>query len=211
MVNKKKKHQGHLGAGTTANSNANDYYITPDCMTNLLFKKLDWKIKATDSFYDPACGEKNNIIKNIEIDHKYCYYTDLTEGFDYLTGQLNLLCDWIITNPPYKIKSEFLKQAFKNKPNKGIIFLIPTRWKFSLEFYKILTEEKEYYLNTEFTFNRQLELSDSETENVKAGMALYSWMVFTKNTIPNLGFSAGETILDIQPYIIKKGSKNEKK
>lgn len=100
-----------LGVSETAEREKNDYYATdPKAMYKLLehesFNKNIW---------EPACGE-GNLSKVLKEHGHNVYSTDLIDrGYqDELIDFINTDNKWfgdIITNPPFKYTTEFVKKA----------------------------------------------------------------------------------------------------
>lgn len=105
------------GGNTEYERIKSDYYPTPPEATIALIKFL--QLSKGTKIWEPACGEGYMS----EVFGKYGYEvisTDIndtgygTSGVDYLNADLTE-CDWIITNPPFKISAEFIKRSISHK------------------------------------------------------------------------------------------------
>lgn len=55
----------------------------------------------------------------------------LREKLDFLTGDAEFSCDWIITNPPFNTAKNFALKALvglRNRPTEGVAFLVRLSW-----------------------------------------------------------------------------------
>lgn len=75
--------------------------------------------------WDPACG-KGNLVGAFRDRHYQIFSTDVEKGFNFLTWRPEFPIeeiDYIVTNPPYSIKDEFLERAYDL--GRPFAFLMP--------------------------------------------------------------------------------------
>ena len=95
---------------------SNDFQTPPEALTPLLhYLKKDFVI------WECACGN-GNLVKELKKKGFKVISTDIKTGKDFLKYEPKQY-DCIITNPPYSLKYEFLKRAYKL--NKPFAFLLP--------------------------------------------------------------------------------------
>lgn len=93
-----------------------DFYPTPKEVTIALLKHLN--IPKGSTIWEPACGDGRMAEVMKEMGYKIIS-SDLndmeygTTGIDYLKADL-VECDWIITNPPFKISVDFIKKCIEH-------------------------------------------------------------------------------------------------
>ena len=85
----------------------NDLYNTPEwcverMMENVILPRRIW---------EPACGE-GNIVSALRKNDKVVIHTDIDRGIDFLEkASMPPDTDCIVTNPPYTLAVEFIKQS----------------------------------------------------------------------------------------------------
>lgn len=88
-----------------------DFYPTPPEVTSALLDFL--KLPAGITIWEPACGQNHMV--NVFRDAGYkVIATDIQNGTDFLTAAC-AECDWIITNPPFSIADQFIRQCIHNE------------------------------------------------------------------------------------------------
>lgn len=122
-----------LGMSTTWNPEqraAGDYYTTdPTAVEQFVNHYHNHIGDFTDKIWEPACG-CGNISKVLEQKGYRVISTDLYDrgygksGVDFLTAELPIDCDTIITNPPYALADDFVKHAMDILPNHGRYFAL---------------------------------------------------------------------------------------
>jgi len=113
-----------VNGNTLANRSAIDrskteFYPTPKEVTVALLKYLN--LPKGSIIWEPACGEGHMAEVMGDMGYKVLA-SDLNDlgygdtGVNYI-GSSPMLCDWIITNPPFKESIGFINQSIKcNKP-----------------------------------------------------------------------------------------------
>ena len=106
------------------------FHQTPEALCKELIKHIP-DFQRTDTYFEPFSGEGNWIRALPEESN--IIQTEIEHGTDYRSIDLeNVLVDWVITNPPFRLDSEggkrinaFYKLAdyFAGKTNKGFAFL----------------------------------------------------------------------------------------
>jgi len=89
-----------------------DVVFTPDDVASAIIKHFS----PTGKILDPCKGD--GVFFNKMDDAEYC---ELQEGKDFFNW--NDPVDWIVSNPPYSIYSEWIRHSFKVAEN--IVYLIP--------------------------------------------------------------------------------------
>lgn len=114
-----------LGVSETAEREKNDYYATDP---KAMYKLLEYE-SFNKNIWEPACGE-GNLSKVLKEHGHNVYSTDLIDrGYqDGLMDFINTDNKWfgdIITNPPFKYTTEFVKKALDSveEGNKVAMFL----------------------------------------------------------------------------------------
>ena len=106
--------EGNILANKSAvDRSKTDFYPTPKEVTIALLKHLNIPIDST--IWEPACGDGRMAEVMKEMGYKVIS-SDLNDmgygstGIDYLNADM-VECDWIITNPPFKISVDFIKKC----------------------------------------------------------------------------------------------------
>lgn len=176
-----------LGASNHSNKDReeNDFYATdPNSLYILLDKLKEDKFKLHNKIWECACG-KGHLSKVLKSKGYEVWSTDIVNRgygelfFDFLTATNNLVyCD-ILTNPPYKYATEFVKKALE----------IQAKGYYTIMFLKIQFLEgqarqklfKKYppkyiYVNSK----RQLCAMNGEFEKYTATAICYCWFIWEK-------------------------------
>lgn len=171
------------GISKTAQRESNDYYATdPRAMTYLLkyetFNKNIW---------EPACGEGN--LSEVLKHHGYnVLSTDLIDrGYqdqvhDFLTTEYKFNGD-IITNPPFKHTTEFIKNALEAIPmgNKVAMYLKINYLSGRKRYKEIYSKFPPYRV---YVFSGRLACSkNNNPDGFKHGAMDYAWFIWEKGKI----------------------------
>lgn len=172
-----------------------DFYATdPKALQMLLkaapdifyiYREMGWKI------WEPACGN-GNLSKCLQENGFVVLSTDLKDrgygkcGVDFLKA--NTQCKMIITNPPYKLATEFIEHAMEILPKDGYyIALMNLNCLAGISRYKRIFSNgtlKEVYI-----FCKRIGCwKNGERNDSKAHIVNYAWFVFKKgyNDIPEI-------------------------
>jgi hypothetical protein len=98
-----------------------DDFPTPPWATRALIEHvLDKAALATMSCLEPACGA-GHMAKALKE-----YFRDVSHVRDFLTDPYGTdTCDWIVTNPPFRLAEEFVLQALR-MARRGVAILART-------------------------------------------------------------------------------------
>lgn len=109
---------------------AGDYYTTDPTAVEQFVKHMQTDgVITINKIWEPACV-CGNISKVLESNGYKVISTDLYDrGYgksclDFLTAELPLKCDTIITNPPYALADDFVKHAMDVLPRGGRYFAL---------------------------------------------------------------------------------------
>ena len=167
-----------------------DIYYTPEWAVESILKYIP-KDKV---IWEPCCGKLNmtNVLKengytvistDIEMDKKY----------DFLTYEPEENYDYIITNPPYTIKTEIIKRCYELKKPFMLLLPLPT-----MESQVRINLFKEYGI-TYFQFTRRVNYY-STYKNKYSSSPFYSLWLGWK--IPNTEHGRFY-FLNEEPFYIK--------
>ena len=159
---------------TTDKRKQTDFYETPYSLTR---KFLDVEeFDKSLGVCEPACG-KGAISKVL----KEYWNKDLVTAYDQ---EVNFLWedgfyDYIITNPPFTIASEFISKA-KRVATKKFAFLLPLSYLHGKKRYDEIYSDREYGLKKVYVFTRYPMLGEKLREDgkYKTGMMVYAWFVW---------------------------------
>jgi len=91
---------------------ADNFQTPPSALDCLLpYLRREWRI------WEPACG-KGNLVRAFHDNGFRVTGTDIDSGSDYdflnipLGSDFSLMCDAIITNPPFSVKEKFLSRCY---------------------------------------------------------------------------------------------------
>jgi len=157
-----------------------DFYPTPDYVTEALFSKE----KFEGIVLEPSCGH-GNMSRIIEKYNK-CISSDLRDnievygmkGIDFL--KITEKYDNIITNPPFKLATEFVLQS-KKLATKKIALLLPIGFFEGKKRYNIFID-KEFPLSKILVFSRRVQFMEG-SKNAPIGTVC--WFIWNKEYIGN--------------------------
>jgi hypothetical protein len=86
---------------------ADDIWYTP---VHALHPILPFLEKGS-AIWEPACGTGNLVDALHELGYRVVG-TDIATGYDFLTTLLKVRYDYIVTNPPFSLKNEFLQRCY---------------------------------------------------------------------------------------------------
>lgn len=190
-----------LGVNPNSIREENDFYAT-DPFAIKISENFFKEIKLNNKLWEPACGT-GHLSRALEEIGYEVYSTDLiSRGYgaqmDFLQSEQKWDGD-IITNPPFKIASDFIRKSMKllNSGNKAVMFLkiqfleTPKRAKLfkecGLKTVAVFSERICCAMNGDFDkyFKKDI------TGRYKGGTQLYAWFVFEKD------YKGNATILTI--------------
>lgn len=116
MIRRKdKKMDGLKILGAHGDRQDKDFYPTPpECTTALLdFLEDKMLLRKSDPIWECACG--SNAMVDVMRERGYSVIgTDIVNGQDYLTTDLQVDYEWIITNPPFILSQQFIERSVTN-------------------------------------------------------------------------------------------------
>ncbi|MDD4566195.1 MAG: class I SAM-dependent methyltransferase [Eubacteriales bacterium] len=130
-----------IAGGNTAYSRSeSDYYPTPPEATKALLDYL--KLQDKSQIWEPACGEGHIAEVLLEYGHSLIatdlFYQGYGEGeIDFLNSPLRS-CDWIITNPPFKLAEQFIRRCHEH--NKPFALLLKSQYWHSKSRYSLFKD-----------------------------------------------------------------------
>lgn len=169
-----------LGISETAEREKNDYYATdPKAMYKLLeYESFDKNI------WEPACGE-GNLSKVLKEHGHNVYSTDLIDrGYqDELMDFINTDNKWfgdIITNPPFKYTTEFVKKALDSvEEGKKVAMFLKLNYICGVKRYNEIYSK--FPPQRIYAFVHRVACSKNNDPNLFKGGAMdYGWFVWEK-------------------------------
>ena len=171
------------GISRTAVRETNDYYATdPRAMHDLLKRE-----KFNLNIWEPACGEGN--LSEVLKQHGYnVWSTDLIDrGYqDELLDFIGTENKWfgdIITNPPFKYTTEFVKKGLESLEMGGKLALfLKINYLSGQRRYKEIYSKFPPYRVYVFSGRRACS-KNNRPEGYKCGAMDYCWMIWEKGMI----------------------------
>lgn len=189
--------------------NKDDFYQTPYSLTRLLLDNEPILLHLNPTILEPAAG-KGAIVRVIEerigkpFNASLTHYDLSSDGIDFFRETTEY--DAIITNPPYRQAGAFIKKA-KTVARKYIAMLLPLSYLHGKERLDSIWSDREFPLARVLVFSRFPMLTAEIREDGKheTGMQVYAWYIWQRN------YSAEPVIrwLDNDPYVVRKGDRNE--
>jgi hypothetical protein len=96
----------------------NDEFYTPRYAVEPILKY----IRKEAVVWCPFDTEESNFVKMLKERGNKVYYSHISEGQDFFEHGIPEGIDYIISNPPYSVKTEVLQKLFKWKRNNSINF-----------------------------------------------------------------------------------------
>jgi hypothetical protein len=163
------------GAGSTKRKES-DFYPTPEKATIALIDFLN--IPLDVAIWEPACGE-GHISKVFDSRSYSVISTDLIDR-GYGEGDVNFLThpvkmgDWVVTNPPFTLASQFIEKCIDFDLDGFAIFLKSQYWHASSRTELFEDNPPSYVLPLNWR------PSFLEEEKGKSPTMDFSWMVWQK-------------------------------
>jgi len=168
--------------GFGKNRQKHDFYPTPEYATKALLRREDFR----GTTWECACGDGaiSKVLKRKGYD---VYSSDLYNygygdvNVDFLTAEPIGNFDNIITNPPYKIATEFVLHA-QEIANRKIAMLLKLVFLESSSRYKKLfcldQLIKEWRLKTVYVFSKRLKIYKDGIIGKNSGLIAYAWFIW---------------------------------
>lgn len=156
----------------------NDFYATDPLAIDVLLDKE----KFCDFILEPCCGMGHLSEKLIKAGY-YVTSTDLIDrGYkNAIVQDFRTINKWsgdIITNPPYKYVTEFVKHALEIVPNKNkVAMFLKLLFLESIERYNLFLEHpvKKIYV-----FSDRIKCYKNADFSMNSGAICYAWFVWEK-------------------------------
>jgi hypothetical protein len=160
--------------------NANDKYLTPYSLTQLLLDSIN--IDKTATILEPCSSVEGSIVKVLKDNA----YTNVTENVYINTPETDIFnligsYDYIITNTPYGKNIIPMVEKMKTLATKQVIALYPINTLHSTKRYNSKIFSKEgYKLKEVLMFVRPPFLKDTLQEDGKfaTGISAYGWFIW---------------------------------
>ena len=111
-------------------TNKNDEFYTPEYAIEPIIKYL----KLNSIIWCPFDTEESNFVKILKNSGHKVVFTHINNGEDFFN--INVECDYVISNPPYSMKGEVLDRLFKlNKPFAmlvGVVGIFESKSRFNM-------------------------------------------------------------------------------
>lgn len=111
-------------------TNKNDEFYTPEYAIEPIIKYL----KLNSIIWCPFDTEESNFVKILKNRGHKVVFTHINNGEDFFN--INVECDYVISNPPYSMKGEVLDRLFKlNKPFAmlvGVVGIFESKSRFNM-------------------------------------------------------------------------------
>lgn len=163
----------------------NDYYATDPIAVELLLEREQFK----KTILEPCCGE-GHISKVLENHGYRVLSSDLIDrgygkgGIDFLSIKYNEVD--LITNPPYKYSTQFVKHALNiSKTGTKIAMLLKIQFLEGVERKKMFMESPP---KTVYVFSKRIKCGKNGNFDNGAGTICFCWFIWEK------GFN-GETVI----------------
>lgn len=166
----------------------NDFYATDPKALEILLDQLEKdKIELSYNVWEPSCG-KGHLSKVLEDEGYSVFNTDLVDrgykNFHMEKDFFDFKMDWkgdIITNPPYKIASNFINHALSLvAKNRYVIMFLKVQFLESQNRYDSLFSKNPPKYVYVFS-NRVNTAKNGEFEKYKAAPAIaYAWFIWEK-------------------------------
>ncbi len=170
----KKKGKNFSANNTTDKRKKTDFYETPYSLTRKFLDVEYFNKNAT--VCEPACGKGaiTRVLKEYWDENLVTAY-DQEVNFLWETGTY----DYIVTNPPFSIASEFIQKA-KQVAKGKFALLLPLSYLHGKQRYDEIYSDREYGLKKVYVFTRYPMLGESLREDgkYKTGMMVYAWFVW---------------------------------
>lgn len=166
-----------------------DFFPTPPWATRALMEKVirkEWRQEET--CWEPAAGLGHMSDTLAEYFQKVMPSDIHNYGRDFavrdflddgsLFQQPKIYHDWIITNPPFNLASEFVKQALE-LAYVGVAVLVRTSWAESIERYETLF--KHHAPDIWAVFTERVPMVKGRVDSSASSATSYSWVVWLKD------------------------------
>lgn len=180
-----------------------DDFPTPPWATRALIEHVIWprygfmppEIMKKESVWEPACN-RGHMVKPLAEYFGTVRFSDVhdygiapdTDGcpfqHDFLfPGQSPIIgMDWIITNPPFRLASQFLERAFQLQPRVGVAIIVRTAFLEGIGRYEELFSKNPPSLVAQFT--ERVVMVKGRLDPVGSTATAYCWLVWMQGEEP---------------------------
>lgn len=166
-----------------------DDFPTPPWATRALCKYViaPWFDSAA-SVWEPACN-RGHMAKPLQEYFGTVYATDILdygwggqqEICDFLYPGVERQCDWIITNPPFRLAEQFIAKA-RDVAKVGCAVIVRSAFLESVGRYNNLFRDNPPTIVAQFT--ERVVILKGRLDGEGSSATAYSWLVWVKGTEP---------------------------
>jgi hypothetical protein len=167
----------YVGHNLNNDRNKNDFYPTPPEATLALLNKQ----KFEGNIWECACGD--GAISKILIDEGYdVYSSDLIDrnygeiGIDFLESDRQV--DNIVTNPPFKLATEFTLKGFE-LARKKVVMLSKISYLEGVKRRELIFNKNK--LERVLIFTRRVPFKKESTQKLAGGLMAFGWFIYDVN------------------------------
>lgn len=161
-----------------------DFFPTPPWATRAGAELIKRQDPDAELVWEPACGEGHmaeplrEYFEVIASDvHPYGYGHQV----DFLSADGHVDCDWIVTNPPFKVAADFLRHGLR-RARRGVALLLRLPFLEGAERYHLLHGEQPLTFCAPFSERVPMALGRWDPELSSA--TAYAWFVWDKQSQP---------------------------
>lgn len=171
------------------NMDSADLYNTPVTALDAIYPIFKHRF-GNDKIIEPACGlgviaeylkSKGHIVETNDL-YKYTAY-EADSYRDYL-NEYSEKGDWVVTNPPFNICSDFVQKGFDVAPQQ-LLFLRTAFLETKNRYDNIFSKG---HLKGIYQFIRRVECTKGEKQEHTANSVSYAWFHFDRNFVGNPQF-----------------------
>jgi len=167
----------YVGHNANGDREKDDFYPTPLKATQSLLDKQ----KFDGEIWECACG--NGAMSEVMKDNGYqVYSSDLIDrgygdtGIDFL--QSNKKVDNIVTNPPFKLATEFTLKSFE-LARKKVVMLSKISYLEGVKRRELIFNQNK--LEKVLIFSRRVPFKKESTQKLAGGLMAFGWFIYDVN------------------------------
>jgi hypothetical protein len=182
-----------------------DDFPTPPWATRALVEKVIWprygfappEIMKKQAVWEPACN-RGHMAKPLREYFGRVYASDIHDyGYEF-DGQERVVdflfpcsespciakngLDWIITNPPFRLASQFLERSFQLRPRVGVAIIVRTAFLEGIGRYEDLFSKNPPSVVAQFT--ERVVMVKGRLDPVGSSATAYCWLVWMQGEQP---------------------------
>jgi hypothetical protein len=174
-----------VGDNSRLGRSKSDFYPTPKNATQLFLTKEQFN----GNIWECACGKGD--ISNVLIEAGYSVKSSDINDYGYGEAGIDFLNaggifsdtfdiqDNIVTNPPFNLAVDFIKQSKLYSKHKIAMFL-KTSFLEGVERYELF-QDKVFPLKCMYQFSRRVNFGKNEGTHKNGGMIAFAWFVWERN------------------------------